>query len=294
MALSDNARSILLMNVAMATFTLNDTAMKKVMETLPLYQAIGLRGILCTLALVLIALRGRALVLSFPRADGRALFWRTLTDAGGTLTYLVALNHMPLANIQAIMQAVPLVVTLGAALGFGEAFGWRRAVAIGIGFVGVLVIVRPGPDGFDLWSLLGIASVLLVVARDLFTRKLTSGVPSLTVAVAAAAGVGAMGLAGAAVEGWQPVGGFEAALIVVAAAFLVVGYFTVVATVRVGHIGAVAPFRYMALLWAIVLGWLVFDQFPDALTLAGAGLVVGSGIFTLLREARMRSAGGGG
>lgn len=284
--LSDNARGVLLMNVAMAAFTVNDTAMKAAMETLPLYQAIGLRGILSTLALVAIGLHLGALSLRLPRRDLGYVGLRTIGEVASTLTFLAALVHMEIANLSAIMQALPLAVTLAAAVFLGEHIGWRRALAITVGFVGVLVIIRPGTEGFDRWSVLGIVSVAFVVLRDLATRKVSRAVPSVTVAVIASGSVMAMGLVGAAVEGWQPMTLREAGLVAFAGSALIGGYLSVVATMRVGNVGAVAPFRYMALLWAIVLGWLVFGQLPDFWTLVGSALVVASGLFTLLRERR--------
>ena len=284
MQLTDNARGVVLMNVAMAAFTLNDAAMKAAMQTLPLYQAIGLRGLLSTLALALIGLRLGALTLRLPRADLGYIGLRTLGEVASTLTFLAALVHMKLANLSAIMQALPLAVTLAAAVVLGEHIGWRRALAIVVGFVGVMVIIRPGTEGFDRWSVLGVISVAFVVLRDLTTRKMSRAVPSVTVALAASAAVMVMGLIGASLQGWQPVSGREAGLVLFAGTALIAGYLSVVATMRSGAIGVVAPFRYMALLWAIVLGWLVFDQLPDGWTLVGSALVVASGLFTLLRE----------
>ena len=288
MQLSDNARGVVLMNIAMAAFTLNDTAMKAAMQTLPLYQAIGLRGILSTLAIALIGLRLGALTLRLPKRDLGYVAIRTFAEVASTLTFLAALVHMQIANLSAIMQALPLAVTLAAAVFLGEAIGWRRALAIGVGFVGVLIIIRPGTEGFDRWSVLGIVSVAFVVLRDLSTRKMSRAVPSVTVAVAASGAVMLVGLTGATVEGWQAVSTKEAMLILFAGVALIAGYLSVVATMRGGDIGAVAPFRYMALLWAILMGWLAFGNLPDTWTLIGSALVVASGLFTLLRERRLR------
>lgn len=287
MQLSDNARGVILMNVAMAAFTLNDTAMKAAMQMVPMYQAIGLRGIYTTLALMLIGWRLGALTLRLPGADLRLIGWRVVGEVASTLTFFAALLHMELANLSAIMQALPLAVTLAAAVFLGERIGWRRGLAIAVGFVGVLVIIRPGTEGFDRWAVLGLASVAFVVLRDLTTRKMSREVPSVTVAVTAAASVMVVGLGGATVQGWQPVPLAAAGLILFAGTMLIAGYLTVVATMRSGALAVVAPFRYMALLWAIVLGWLVFGHLPDGWTLVGAGMVVASGLFTLLRERRL-------
>jgi drug/metabolite transporter (DMT)-like permease len=282
------------MTVAMAAFTLNDTAMKLVMQTVPLFQAIGLRGLLATFALLLIGWRMGGLRLNLPARDRWLLALRSGAEVLGTLTFLAALNHMPLANLSAILQVLPLAVTLAAALFLGDRVGWRRMTAILVGFAGVLIIIRPGPAGFDVWALVGLASVACVVVRDLVTRRMSASLPSVTVALTAAVTVLVMGGIGTAVEGWQPVGGREWLLLVAAAGALIVGYLTVVMTMRVGEISFVAPFRYTALLWAMALDFMIFGHLFDALTMLGAGLVVATGTFTFWRErqlGRARSAG---
>ncbi|MEY4695915.1 MAG: hypothetical protein RIT14_343 [Pseudomonadota bacterium] len=290
MPLSDNLRGALYMNIAMAAFTLNDSAMKAVTQALPLWQAIALRGALTLGPLLLIGAVTGGLRLSLPPRDRLVIAIRSLAEVGGTLLFLAALMHMPLANLSAILQSLPLAVSLAAWAVFGERIGWRRMTAILVGFAGVLIIIRPGPDGFDHWSLMGLASVGCVVVRDLATRELSRAVPSATVAVLASVAVTATGVALTLPAGWHPVAGDQWVLIVAAASALVVGYMFVIMVMRVGDIGFVAPFRYTALLWAIVLGWVGFGTLPDPLTLLGAGLVVGSGIFTLWRERRLRPA----
>lgn len=289
MQLSDNARGAILMNIAMAAFTLNDTAMKVAMQSVPLFQAIGLRGIFASVALVLIGWRMGGLSLDISLRDWGFLALRSVAEVLGTLLFLAALIHMPLANLSAIMQALPLAVTLAAAVFLKEHIGWRRFTAILIGFAGVLIIIRPGPQGFDIWSLMGLGAVLCVVVRDLATRQMSQALPSATVALTAAVTVLFLGFVGTVVEGWQPVAPQDLVMIAGASAALIVGYLTSVMTMRVGEIGFVAPFRYMALLWAIVLGWLAFGQLPDTLTLFGAALVVATGIFTFWRERKRRA-----
>ncbi|MEY4981834.1 MAG: hypothetical protein RIR62_100 [Pseudomonadota bacterium] len=290
MALSDNLRGALYMNVAMAAFTLNDTAMKAAMQHLPLWQAIAMRGLLTLGPLMLVAHLAGGLRLRLPRHDAVVVGIRSLAEVASTLLFLAALIHMPIANLSAIMQSLPLAVTLAAALVFGERVGWRRMTAILVGFAGVLVIIRPGPAGFDIWSLMGLASVAFVVLRDLATRKLSRAVPSASVAVFASIAVTGTALGLSPLSGWVMPTARDAGLILAAAACLVVGYNFVIMVMRVGDIGFVAPFRYTSLLWAIVLGWLVFGTLPDGLTLFGAALVVGSGIFTLWRERRLSLA----
>ena len=290
MNLSDNTRGILLMCGSMLAFTLNDTLVKAVLaDGMNLFQAITLRGIGAALGLIVLALWQTGRLNLWPKGPDRTfLALRTFGELGATFCFLVALAHMPLANLSAIMQSLPLVVTLAAALLLGEPIGWRRIAAIAVGFVGVMIIIRPGAADFDEWSVLGLGSVGFVVIRDLATRRFSSGLPSTTGAIWAAVTVLIMGLIGVASEGWQPVSLLAGAQIVGAALFLIAGYICAIMVMRVGEIGVVAPFRYTSLLFAIILGWLLFGTLPDFWTLLGGVIVVASGIYMLLRERRKR------
>jgi drug/metabolite transporter (DMT)-like permease len=286
--LSSNLRGILLMCASMAAFTINDTFMKSVTHTLPLFQTIGLRGLIAVIGLTLLCLVTRAFRFRPNRRDTGLILLRSVADMAATVLFLTALLHMPLANLSAILQALPLLITLAAALVFGDRIGWRRMTAILVGLVGVLIIIRPGTDGFDRWSLFGLASVACVVVRDLSVRPLQGQVPSTLVALGAAVAVTLMGWTGTVVQGWHDPTAGEAARVLGAGLFLIVGYLTSVMAMRTGDIGLVAPFRYTSLLWAIVLGLVVFGDLPDGWTLFGAAIVVAAGVFTLWRERRLR------
>lgn len=288
MPVSENLRGILLMCASMAAFTINDTFMKSVTLTLPLYQTIALRGLIAVFGLGLLALATGAFRVHLNRRDGGLILLRSLADVAATILFLEALLRMPLANLSAILQALPLLITLGAALVYGDKIGWRRMTAILVGLIGVLIIIRPGTEGFDRWALLGVASVACVVVRDLSVRPLQGQVPSALVALGAAVAVTTMGGIGTGFQGVQPMTGWEAAKVLGAGLFLIVGYLTSVMAMRSGDIGLVAPFRYTSLIWAIALGLIVFGDMPDGWTLLGAAIVVGAGLFTLLRERKLR------
>jgi drug/metabolite transporter (DMT)-like permease len=198
---------------------------------------------------------------------------------------------MALANLSAIMQSLPLVVTLAAAVLLKERIGWRRIAAIVVGFVGVMIIIRPGAADFDRWSVLGLVSVGFVVLRDLATRKFSRALPSTTGAIWAAMAVLIMGCIGVAQSGWYPVTLIHGAEIAGAAGFLIIGYLCAIKVMRVGEISVVAPFRYTSLLWAILLGWLLFGTLPDRWTMLGGVITVASGLFILQRQAKARHAG---
>lgn len=290
MQISDNLRGTAYMCLSMMAFTVNDTFMKAVTQSLPLFQTIALRGLLAMAGLALIAASTGAFRQSLTRNDLKLVGIRSLADVFATVFFLVALLHMPLANLSAILQAMPLAVTLGAALLYGDKIGWRRMTAILVGFVGVLIIIRPGTAGFDRYALLGVASVICVVARDLSVRPMKGHVPSVIVALGAAVAVTAMGAIGTLWGGWQAVSLAQGLQILGAGSFLIVGYLCAVTAMRSGDIGVVAPFRYTSLLWAILLGWVAFGALPDFWTVTGSAIVVCAGIFTLLRERALKRA----
>lgn len=285
MVISDNVRGVLFMCASMLAFTVNDTLVKTVLQAgVPLYQVIMLRGIGAAFGLCLIAMRQNGQLGLWPSGRDRLyLALRTVGEVGATWSFLVALSHMPLANLSAIMQSLPLVVTLVAATLFRERIGWRRLAAIAVGFVGVMVIIRPGAADFDRWSVLGVVSVGFVVLRDLATRNFSRSLPSTTGAIWAALAVLTLGAAGLIETGWQPISLVHLALIGGAAGFLIVGYLSAIKVMRVGEISVVAPFRYTSLLWAILLGWLLFGTLPDSLTVLGGIITVASGLFILKR-----------
>ncbi|WP_294614496.1 DMT family transporter [Roseovarius sp.] len=284
MARSDNITGALLMMASMAAFTLNDALIKMLAGEIPLFQLMFMRGVLTTIAVAIIAWRMGVLGRALPRADWGPVFFRMVGEIGSAYFFVTALFNMPIANISAIMQALPLTITLAAALFFREPVGWRRIVAIMVGFVGVMLIVRPGTEGFNVYSVYGLAAVAFVTLRDMATRRLSRDVPSMTVTLITSVFIMAFfGLASLS-ESWAPVDA-RAALITGGAAFMIIGgYLFSIMVMRVGEVGFIAPFRYTSLIWALALGWLVFGEWPQTITLVGAGIVVASGIFTLYRE----------
>ncbi|MCV2889739.1 DMT family transporter [Ruegeria aquimaris] len=289
--MSPNTRGALLMMGSMAAFTVNDAIVKLLGSSLPLFQIITLRGALTSVWVFLLARHLGALHLRFDRRDRVLVAMRCVSEIGATFFFLTALMNMPLANVTAVLQALPLTVTLGAALIFGEPVGWRRMLAIGIGFCGMLLIVRPGPDGFTTHAIYALLAVTCVTARDLITRRMSAHVPSMVVTLATALTVTLLGLMGSLTVSWVPLDWQLGLLILGASVFVLMGYLCSVMVMRVGEVGFIAPFRYTSLIWALGLGWLIFGNWPDPVTMLGAGLVVATGLFTLFRERSRRRRG---
>ena len=272
------------MSAAMAAFTVNDTFLKLLGSDLELFQILLLRGVGVTVLLMMIAAAtGTFRIPPLPK-DRWLIFVRSVAEAAAAWLFITALFRMPIANVSAILQALPLTVTLAAALFLKEPVGWRRFAAIAVGFVGVYLIVRPGGADFTTDSIYAVASVLCVTVRDLAARQLSPSVPSMTVALGTAIIVSLFAAVGALFIEWRPMSATHWAFMSGTIVMVFGGYIFSVMAMRVGDIGAVAPFRYSSLVVALIAGWFVFGDWPDGLTMLGAGIVVATGLFTLWRE----------
>jgi len=288
--MSPNTNGAFLMMGSMAAFTINDACVKATGGALPLFQLLTIRGVLSSLMIYFLARRLGALDFRQSRRDWTLIALRSLSEVGAAYFFLTALMNMPLANVTAMLQVLPLTVTIGAALFFSERVGWRRTLAIATGFCGMLLIVRPGPDGFNAYALHALVAVVFVTSRDLVTRRMSSEVPSMLVTLTSAMAVLVFSALASTATAWVPLNGWLMVLLLGSSLFIMGGYVLSVAVMRVGEVSFVAPFRYTGLLWALILGWLVFGDWPDSVTLIGAVIVVMSGLFTLSRE-RVRSGG---
>jgi len=280
---SHNRRGIRLMMLSMACFIVNDTLVKFVSQSLPAGQLIFLRGLMAS-ALVLLAMRVTGVPLA-PRQLGRGVVaLRAGIDAMATLAYLGSLFHLPIADATAINMATPLVITLLAVAWLGARIDAWHALAVGLGFVGVLLVIQPGIDGLNAWAWLCLLGTVLHALRDLVTQRIAQTVPSLAITLATALAVTVAAGLLSAVQGWQAVGARQLALLGAAAVFLSGGYLLLIRATRAGDIAVVAPFRYSGLLMAVLLGWLVWGDVPNVLAWCGIALVVATGLYLLHRR----------
>jgi drug/metabolite transporter (DMT)-like permease len=284
--LRDNRRGIRLMVGAMACFIVNDALVKLASASMPAAQLIFVRGLMATLLVLAVARASRVAIRPAQLAGG----WvggRAAIDAVASVAYLVSLFHLPIADATAINMASPLFIVALAVPLLGERVDARRWAAVIAGFVGVLLVIRPSGDALDAFALLCLAATLLHALRDLATRRIPAGIPSIAVTLATAIAVTVLAGALSAVQGWGPVGARELALLACASVFLAGGYHLIIRSTRAGDVSVIAPFRYTGLLWAIVLGWLVWGDVPDAPAWGGIALLIAAGIYLIRRE-RMR------
>jgi len=289
-ALHHNFKGALLMTLAMAGFTINDAMVKIVAPDMNTGQIMFIRGLLTSILIFAVAWRMGALRPLKTLLDPY-LALRTTGELVSSITYVSALGMIPLPNASAIMQAMPLAVTMGAALFLREPVGWRRWVAILIGFTGVLVIIRPGAEGFTIGSLLVVGSVISSSTRDIATKKIDPETPALFISAVTAIVVTIFGaFLIVPFGGWQPVSPAHLAALALGAAALFTAYQTLVMAMRSGEISFIAPFRYTSLLWSILLAAVILAEYPDMSMLVGSAIVVAAGLYTFYRENRRHRA----
>lgn len=292
--MSDNLRGSLFMVLAMLGFAIEDAFFKAATGTGDVSAGVGtmLFGIFGTSFFVLYALWIREPLVSRAYVQGPLLI-RSAFEILGRLFFALSLAFAPLSTTSAILQAAPLVVTLGAALVLKEKVGLRRWVAMSIGFAGVLLILRPTPSGFDATAVFAILGMIGFAGRDLMTR---ASPPEVSATQLGILGFLMVFIAGVVITMFEsaPISAPSVpALTMLMGTGLagLVGYSALTKAMRTGEVSVVAPFRYSRLLIALVFAYLIFGERPDALTLIGATLIVGSGVYTLVRSGRKDRAG---
>ena len=249
---AENLKGAIFMSINMLAFLVNDAFMKFLFIDISIYQAIFLRGIITIPMLALIVIYRNQIKVSVDKADWKYIWLRVAAEVGAAVFFLSALAQIPLANVTAILQAVPLTVTMAAALFLRETVGWRRWLAIIIGFMGVTIIVRPGVDGFSIYSFYAIAAVFCVTIRDIATRKLSNDVPTSLVALITGVAITIYGAIMLPSVAWVTLTSTHWVLLTLAAIAIVFGYFFSVLAMRTGETSFIAPFRYTAMILSLI------------------------------------------
>jgi len=274
------------MVAAMFGFALEDMFLKSAAKTMPVGLILiifGTGGMLAFTALTL--LRGERVF--HPAILTRPIAIRAAFEVLGRLFYTLAIAFNPLSSASAILQATPLMVVAGAALIFGESVGWKRWAAIIVGFVGVLIILRPGLEGFTPASVLAVLGMIGFAGRDLATRAAPPVLSNLQLGIYGFAMMAPTGAGLLAFSGGAHLPTPTTSLQLLAATLVgVAAYYALTAAMRMGEVSVITPFRYTRLVFALILGVTVFHEAPDAMTLLGSAIIVGSGIYTLTRSKR--------
>lgn len=278
---SGNHIGAILTTVSALAFIINDAAMKWAIQVIPLFELLFMRGLIAVPLICLAMLVTRQLIKTVSRADGFLIGWRLLAEIAISYFLLVALKNMPISHVTLILQAAPLGLTLVAALMMGEKVSMRRWVAILFGFVGVVVIIRPGTTGFSPYAIFAVLTVLCIVFRDMVTRRLSPTIPSLPIAALTAFVILLLAMIMMPKTGSAMPTLSQLLIITIAAVAILTAYLLSVKIMRVGDVGFVAQFRYTGIVWAVIIGFFVFGEVPDMWTVAGALLIMATGIYTL-------------
>lgn len=275
------------MVAAMAGFAVEDMFLKAAAAQMPVGQVSALVGCFGMMAFALMCWRrGEPALPAALFSRGMAI--RSAFEVAGRLFYSLAIALIPLSVASAILQATPLLVVGAASVIFGERVVWQRWLAVAVGFVGVLMILRPGLAGFDALSLLALAGMVGFAGRDLATRAAPPALSNAQLGVAGFAMLALSGVVITAVTGRIAAPSAAAlGLTALTCAFAVVSYAALTGAMRTGAVAVVTPFRYTRLVFALILGVTVFGERPDLMTLLGSAVIVASGVCTLTRSQRI-------
>jgi drug/metabolite transporter (DMT)-like permease len=271
------------MVLSTVAFTIADAAMRLAAGTIPTGQSVFLRS-LTSVLLVAIAAHWTGVLSSLRRALVPWMRWRCLGDAGNSLLFQAALARMPFADIMAVLQLTPLSLTAASAVFLHATVGWRRWAAVAAGLVGTLLVIKPGTTAFNVFAILAVGSVLCGTLRDVATRRLDSGIPTLLILLVSQAAVAAAGLGLAVFQGWVWPSTKASMLVVFAGAMTALGHLWMIIALRIGDVAAVAPFRYASVVLAILIGLMLFGEVPDGWSLVGMAILVLAGLYAFHRE----------
>ena len=279
-----NRRGVIAMSAGMVSFVMNDTLVKFVSHTLPAAQLIFLRGLLSVAVLLLLARLTDRQTLSREWRQHLMQRWvlaRSLLDGAASLVYLSALFNMPLGNATAINMSTPLLIALLSGLLLGVHVSLRNWLIIGLGFAGVLLVVQPQAEGFNAWAWVALCGTCLHALRDMCVRFIPPQVPSNVIATGTALTATVMAGIWSLWVVWVPVSPLHWLMMAAASVFLSSGYFCLILATRMADMSVIAPFRYMGLLTAVLSGFVIWGDVPNAMAWCGMLLLVGAGLLML-------------
>ncbi len=277
-------RGIVLMIISAALLALNDTVTKWLTESYPATQVWCLRTVFVLIPILAVAAhRGRWRELRVVSWRGQAV--RAALFVSTTLLIVLSLESLPLPDVMAIVLASPLFVAALSMRILGERVSAERWAIVAVGFVGVLLIVRP-TGAFQWIALIPVAASLSSALRDMVTRRIGRTETSLAILFYSSLAVIVIGLVSAPLFEWRAVSTGAWALLALNGALNGGAHFLMIESLRLGEAATVVPFKYSGLVWGLLLGFLVWRHIPDAWMLIGAALVAASGLYLLRLEYR--------
>lgn len=275
------------MVAATALFCVGDALMKLVATTLPTTETMFVRSMTAAVITCCFAHWSGAF-LALRRALTPAMGLRAGGDVTASLFFQAALGRMQFADIMAVLQMAPLMLTAGSAVFLGEKVGWRRWSAVATGLFGAMLIIKPGTNAFAWWSIAAVLAVAFGTLRDIATRRIDPTLPTVLIMALSASAVAIASLCGALIESWAQPSPREFLMLVCAGVLSMLGQLCLITSVRAAEISVVAPFRYAGIVWALILGLAIWGHVPDAIAMLGICAVAAAGIYTFHRESVVR------
>lgn len=281
------APAVMCMLSGAAILTLNDALIKGLTSTYPTGELLFIRGVFVWPWILVFAMRSGGLgSLRIQNLRGQAL--RGICVIASAFLFINGLRHLTLADAIAVSFTGPLFLTAMAPLVLGEKVGWRRWAAVLVGFAGVIFMLRPGGEVLQWAILFPLGAAVCGGMRDLITRRISGTETTVAVLGVTTTVVLLAGLSTAPFTDWVVPRSTDLATFAVSGALIAVAHTLMIEAFRRGEATLVAPFKYSSLLWATLLGYLFFGELPDLWTLAGAFIIVLSGLYVFRREAQIR------
>jgi drug/metabolite transporter (DMT)-like permease len=262
--------------------TINDGMAKYLTETYPVGQVMAIRGtsILVLLAVFILVSKNR---ITLKINSWRNNLYRGAAMTGSTFCFITGLSYLPIADAIAIAFAAPLLTTILAVFFLKEQVGWHRWVAICFGFVGVIIIVQPTGDAFRLVALAPLGAAFFGAIRDVITRKITNSESSITILLTSMFLITLSGYATYPL-GWSEIHIKHLWLFLGSSVLVGLAQYLMIEAFRLGEVGLISPFKYSSLIWAVIIGFIVWGDIPNYLVITGSVVVILSGIYLLSGE----------
>ena len=281
--ISENTKGAFLISLAAACYVMSDIFMKFLSSEISMFQITFLRGLLVTFFLFSYCYMSEASFFIKEWRDRIVITIRSILEVIMTYAFLAALFNMNVANANAILQLIPLIVLLGSFIFLRQSPKTYEWIAVLVGCFGAVIIIRPGASDFNFFTIHALVAVFCLSARDLLTVRLNKNIPSNIVAFYSALMLTMVSFLLS--EDTDLFGKVDNSLFIVyTAIFVSIGYIASVSAMRYGEVTFVSPFRYTALLWASVMGFIFFGEIPKFSTLFGGSLIILAGIFIFYKS----------
>lgn len=278
-------RGIALMVLAMFLLALMNAATKMLGQSHHVAQVVFVRNFFVMIPVALLVWHSGGGIASLRPVDRIGQAMRAGFQLLAATFIATSMILMPIAEAESLFFAAPLFVAVLSMPLLGERVGWRRGLAIAVGFLGVLIMLRPTPELIEPVAFFGVAAAVFIALRDIWTRRLRATDSMSAIMFWSELGV-IVGAAPFAAWVWQPMEMEHLLLAAAGGLLLGTAQLSMVIAYTSAEVATVAPFRYSAIIWSTLAGFAFFGELPDLWVIAGAAVVIASGLYLLHRETR--------